>query len=77
MHAGTFGCWLKPILSGRFMITTLARDGGARGIAEIIEHRDRTGRERQRKSVVSGAPIFLHQARARPLLVNQVQKIGE
>jgi len=45
MHAGTFGCRLKSTLGGRFMITTLARDGDARGIAAIIEHRDWPGRE--------------------------------
>jgi hypothetical protein len=57
MHAGTFGCRLKSTLSSRFMITSLARDGDAREIARIIEHHDRTGRERQRKSVISGEPI--------------------
>jgi hypothetical protein len=57
MHAGTFGFRPKSTFGGRFMITILARDGDAGGIAEIIEPRDRPGRERQRKSVIGGASI--------------------
>ena len=39
------------------MIASLARDGDARGIAEIIEHRDRPGRERQRKRMIGVVSI--------------------